>query len=146
MEKPRGKLAYVLQEAAVDSTEAKSYTWAVRWAGEGLNQGRRVDGLPNAQACLNRVLIDEAKRARRSRRLEKIRDDDPLRRVLSKLTRPIQRRRLKPYGVFVAMPVYALMLSVTVAGLRKIPNGARVLLLLTLKRLVDMMRRSNIIG
>ena len=86
----------------------------VRWVGESLDpypaQGTMNDGLPDAHACMSRVLKDYRKRSKRQRRRELKRSlptnvpDSIVRFVKSQ-----QRRSLKPYGVCVALPVYVFL-------------------------------------
>lgn len=102
---------------------ATSRTWAVRWAGEHLEQGRKRDGRPDAQSCVDRCMEDEARRAKRRRRLTRVRDEEhPVRRAVHEATGRLRRRRPKPYGVFVALPVYGLMAAAAAAALRAVPG------------------------
>jgi hypothetical protein len=88
-------------------------TLGVRWCGEidpphaGI-QGNKHDGTIDAQAGLQKVLLGSDTTLRRKRR----RTVNP--NVLRKFAQKLTRRRLKPYALFVAIPVYimlALMMS-----------------------------------
>jgi len=101
------------------------YTLAVRWAGEDLGpyppQGTVSDGLPDAHLCMQSAL-------RQIRKREKLEQQRRQREVIPKKTQQRQRyyspdsilkfaraipstkrKRLKPYGVCVAIPVYLLL-------------------------------------
>lgn len=98
--------------AAPRPDEPVHYSLGVRWSSESLDpfppQGTKADGLRDAWACMAAVVRKEARNAKRRRMLERRRDADFVRRTLSRLTRPLfrRRRKIKPYGIFVALPVY----------------------------------------
>ena len=80
----------------------------VRWVGEELDpypsQGTKRDGLPDARKCMNKALNEyhvNQKRARRRKLKTKSNIPSSIARYASS-----RRRSLKPYGVFVAIPVY----------------------------------------
>jgi hypothetical protein len=43
------------------------------------------------------------------------------------MTKPLKRRRLKPYGIAVAVPVYAVMAAIFFSALRNVPGKEIVL-------------------
>lgn len=102
--------------ASTDETEQPPpfhMTLGVRWCGEidpphaGM-QGSRNDGHGDAHAGLYNVLFGSEKSIRRKRR-RKVNPN-----LLRKFAQKLTRRRLKPYAIFVAIPVYimlALMMS-----------------------------------
>ena len=114
--------------------KASSYTWALRWAGSHLEQGRKSDGLPDAQACVDRMFKLEKKRDMRRKRVEETRNSDSLQRLLLTISKPLRKRRLKPYGIAVAVPVYMVMAAIILTALRNVP-GKEIVLKLVVKRL-----------
>ena len=118
----------------LDQEKAESYTWALRWAGSHLEQGKKSDGLPDAQSCVDRMFRLEKKRALRRKRAEETRDTDSLKRVISTMAKPLQKRRLKPYGIAVAVPVYIVLAAVILSALRNVP-GKEIALKYIVKRL-----------
>jgi len=83
----------------------------VRWVGEELHpypaQGRKSDGLPDAHQCMNRALKEHRKNQKRNRR-RKLKSKSSIPDSIARYASS-QRRSLKPYGVFVAVPVYLLL-------------------------------------
>ena len=80
----------------------------IRWVGEELDpypaQGSKSDGLQDAHQCMNKALKDHRQNQRRKRRRKlksKSNVPDSIARYASS-----RRRSVKPYGVFVAVPVY----------------------------------------
>lgn len=100
---------------------------AVRWCGEidpphaGV-QGKREDGCIDANAALQKVLYGNDKRRRKRKR--KV-NPSLLRRFAQQLT----RRHLKPYAIFVAIPVYVMLGMMLTSVLTQIPAGERWLAL-----------------
>ena len=94
------------------------YTFGVRWCGENLDpyppQGRFVDGLPNANLCMRSALRSVRKEEKRSRRL-RLRKEQAYPPHVLRFARslPTVRRRLKPYGICVAVPVYLTLFMAT---------------------------------
>lgn len=85
----------------------------VRWVGEEMHpypaQGTKRDGLRDAHQCMNKALREHKlnqKRKRRRANLQKTSSNVPasIARYASS-----RRRSIKPYGVFVAIPVYFLL-------------------------------------
>lgn len=85
------------------------YTLAMRWAGQNLQpyppQGRKEDGLLDAQQCMSQVLKVERKKEKRNRRKRQQNIDDS---NAARLSQHLRRRTrsLKPYAVCVAIPSY----------------------------------------
>lgn len=128
VKKRRRKDAYESRGVATGEERAASYTWAIRWCGEDLEgQGRKSDGLPDAQSCVDRMLQLEKKVEAKRKKADSVRDGDSVQRVLSKMTKPLKRRRLKPYGIAVAVPVYAVMAAIFFSALRNVPGKEIVL-------------------
>jgi hypothetical protein len=80
-------------------------TLAVRWCGEidpphSGTQGRKEDGGVDANTVLRKVLFGDV----HNRRKKRARSINPT--LLRKFVHKLTRRRLKPYAVFVAFPVY----------------------------------------
>ena len=100
---------------------------AVRWCGEidpphaGV-QGKREDGCIDADAALQKVLFGNDKRRRKRKR--KV-NPSLMRRFAQQLT----RRHLKPYAIFVALPVYMMLGLVLTSVLTQTPAGERWLTL-----------------
>ena len=107
----------MFQTANVTKTNAKSsasdkaplkLSLGIRWVGEELDpypcQGRKSDGLPDAHQCMNRVLKEHHKSVKRKRRRE-LRSTANIPESVRRFVN-LKRRRLKPYGVYVAIPVY----------------------------------------
>ena len=134
VKKRRRKDAYESRGGAPGKDKATSYTWAVRWCGQDLEgQGRKSDGLPDAQSCVDRMLRLENKMEAKRKKADN-RDGDSMQRVISQMTGPLKRRRLKPYGVAVAIPVYAVMAAIFFSALRNVP-GKEIVLKYVVKRL-----------
>jgi len=139
VKKRRRKDAYESRGAAIGKEKATSYTWAVRWCGQDLEgQGRKSDGLPDAQSCVDRMLRLESKVEVKRKKAGSVRGEDNVQRVLTKMTKPLKRRRLKPYGVAVAIPVYAVMAAIFFSALRNVP-GKEIVLKYVVKRLSGIM-------
>ena len=104
--------------------KAVHYTWAVRWAGAHLEQGKKGDGLPDGQSCADHLFRLERKRAARRKRSEDdfLRESDALDRLLARVSKPLRKRRLKPYGVCVAVPVYLVLTGIFLSALRNVPG------------------------
>lgn len=97
---------------------------AVRWCGEldpphaGM-QGNKNDGTLDAYAGLQKVLFgNDNLRRKRKRKV----NPSMLRRFAQKLT----RRRLKPYAIFVAVPVYIMLALVMSSFLPGAPGSERL--------------------
>jgi hypothetical protein len=115
-------------------------TLGVRWVGPDMGpypaQGRKADGLPDANSALQRCLKTVGKAEKRKRRVSVPRkrnmqgnDDDPetvVRFANNIISR--KRRRLKPYGICVAVPVYFFLASLAKALIKYIPGGATYIL------------------
>ena len=69
----------------------------------------------------------ENKVENKRKKADSVRDGDSVQRVLSKMTKPLKRRRLKPYGIAVAVPVYAVMAAIFFSALRNVPGKEIVL-------------------
>jgi len=135
VKKRRRKGAYESRGGAAGKDKATSYTWAVRWCGQNLEgQGRKSDGLPDAQSCVDRMLQLENSMEAKRKKVNSVRDGDSMQRVISKMTGPLKRRRLKPYGVAVAVPIYAVMAAIFFSALRNVP-GKEMVLKYVVKRL-----------
>ena len=100
---------------------------AVRWCGEidpphaGV-QGKREDGCIDADTALQKVLFDsDMRRTKRNRKV----NPSLLRRFAQQLT----RRHLKPYAIFVAIPVYMMLGLMLTSVLTQTPAGERWLAL-----------------
>lgn len=99
-------------------------TLGVRWVGEGLDpypsQGSKSDGLSDAHLCMTRALKQHRKneQTRKRRRKHKSKESIP-----SSVARyaSSRQRSLKPYGVFVAVPVYLLLWVMITNMCRSIP-------------------------
>lgn len=95
----------------------------VRWVGEELDpyppQGTKSDGLRDAHQCMNKALQEHKKNERQKRRRRKNKSNIPesIARYASS-----RRRRIKPYGVFVAIPVYFFLWVVLKNMCRYIPG------------------------
>jgi hypothetical protein len=80
----------------------------VRWAGEELDpypcQGSKRDGLADAHQCMIKVLKEHPGNVKRKRRRALKSAANIPESILRYAT--FRRRSLKPYGVFVAVPVY----------------------------------------
>ena len=95
------------------------YTFAVRWAGQQLHpfpaQGCKSHGLPTAQLSLQAALRqvrkrDKVTRRTRLRREKKSHSQTSVQSVVRFARKlPSVPRRLKPYGLCVAVPVYLMM-------------------------------------
>jgi hypothetical protein len=96
------------------------YTLGVRWVGDKMNpfppQGRKGDGLPDADTCMQRALKRLKSAAQRSEErrqgLEKkaytgYSSGDVLMRLSNQLHR--RRQKPKPYGICVAIPLYVFL-------------------------------------
>lgn len=87
----------------------------VRWVGEELDpypaQGTKLDGLRDAHQCMNKALREHRRNEKRKRRRAKLARSKS--NIPSSITRYASsgRRSIKPYGIFVALPVY-LFLSI----------------------------------
>lgn len=109
-----------------DTTKAQSsplkMSLGVRWVGEELDpypaQGTKRDGLPNARQCMNKALNEHRVNQKRAprRKLEPNMPDSIARYASSR------RRSIKPYGVFVAVPVYLFLWIVFKNVIRHIPG------------------------
>jgi hypothetical protein len=96
----------------------------VRWVGEELDpyppQGTKRDGLPDARKCMNKALNEyRANQNRAQRRKRKTKANIPVSIARYASSR---RRRLKPYGVFVAVPVYFFLWVMLQNMIRYIPG------------------------
>lgn len=94
------------------SNDPFHYTLACRWVGQNLDpfpaQGRKGDGFPDAQTALQRALKTIKKNRRRREALKRKKSSsiqtDMILRMADKLQE--QRKRLKPHGICVAVPIY----------------------------------------
>jgi hypothetical protein len=82
-------------------------TLAVRWAGEHISQGRKREGLPNAQACVESVLKQEARVDEKIKRLEEMSTSAWTRFRMNAIA-TWNKRRVKPYGMFILIPLMML--------------------------------------
>ena len=100
-------------ERSID--RVRHITLAVRWAGEHLSQGRKRDGLPHAEACVDSILKLEARADEKMKRLDSNVSSNEWTRLRSIAVAAWKKRRMKPYGVFVLLPlmiVYPTVLSI----------------------------------
>ena len=95
-----------------DGDEPFHYTLACRWVGEQMDpypaQGKMSDGLPDATLCMQaalRKLRQDEKRRRRRRALKAKRYPETALRIGRHYSKT-SPRKIKPYGVCVAIPVY----------------------------------------
>lgn len=99
----------------------------VRWAGQDLqpypSQGHRRLGLADAGLCMNKVLKDYPRETKRRRDL-KTKGNAPA--SILRYVKSRKRRRLKPYGVYVAVPVYLILGLVFKNVFVRVPGAARV--------------------
>lgn len=97
-------------------------TLAVRWCGKldpphAGTQGKKEDGCIDAYAGLQKVLFGN-NNLRRKRKRNTVNPS-----MLRRFTQTLTRRRLKPYAIFVALPVY-IMLGLLVTSLLPYAPGA----------------------
>lgn len=103
-------------------------TLATRWCGEldpphaGM-QGEKDLGFLDAHACLRKVLTDDAGTTRSRRKKRRTASASALQKFAQKIT----RRRLKPYGIFVAIPVYLIFGLFLSSLLPYVPGGTQTL-------------------
>lgn len=109
-------------DSGTGSREPFHYTFGMRWVGEEMapfpSQGRKNDGLPNANLALKRALStiykSEARSksrkqlvANKSKRKKEGRQSDLVLRLASQIQR--RKSRVQPHGICVALPVYFLL-------------------------------------
>lgn len=127
------------------------YTLGVRWVGQEMNpyppQGRKMDGLPDAELALKRSINAINKADERSkRRKELLSQKQPNRKrvqsadMIQKLALRLNQRKLRqnPHGICVAIPVYfflGLAFKTFVFPLLQYIPGARTVILPGLSRL-----------
>jgi hypothetical protein len=139
------------------TTEPFHYTLACRWVGQELDpfpsQGRKADGLPDAQSALQRALKTIYKADKRSnQRKEALQRKQQIETmsssssssiksdVILKMATKLQRERKRPqlHGVCVAIPVYfflVLMTKTLVYPLLHVVPGGKAWILPALYRL-----------
>ena len=110
--------------ASDETTDQRPFhmTLAVRWCGEldpphAGSQGKKVDGCIDAYAGLQKVLFGNDN-LRRKRKRNTVNPS-----VLRRFAQTLTRRRLKPYAIFVAVPVY-IMLGLLMTSLLPYAPGA----------------------
>jgi hypothetical protein len=145
-----------------NKSEPFHYTLGVRWAGDKMNpfppQGRKGDGLPDADTCMQRALKTLRSAAQRSEeRRQALEKKDytgySSRDVVLRLANQSYRRRQKPkpYGICVAIPLYVflgmLSKSLICPVLQHLPGG-KTWILPALSKVNDLvgMLASYIIG
>ena len=125
------------------NSEPFHYTLGVRWVGNDIDpsppQGRKADGLSDANACMRRALKaltkTELRDARRKKLVQKTKQQNTMssseNALVTRLAKK-SRRRLKPYGPCVAVPVYLMVWLITrTLGrriLHHIPGGSSVVI------------------
>lgn len=103
-----------------NKSEPFHYTLGVRWVGDKMNhfppQGRKADGLPDADTCMQRALKTLKSAAQRSEERRQVLEKKGYpgyssRDVVLRLANQLHRRRQKPkpYGIFVAIPLYGFL-------------------------------------
>lgn len=121
-----------------NKSEPFHYTLGVRWVGDKMDpfppQGRKADGLADADTCMQRALKTlkgTAQRSEERRQALEKKDDTGYssRDVVLRLANQLQRRRQKPkpYGICVAIPLYIflgmLSQSLIYPVLQHLPGG-----------------------
>ena len=108
----------------MEMQDAKHFTIAVRWATTYLMQGVKKDGMPNAQTCMNYIVKEESKKLKRKRRQTALRNTSPLQRLFSPISKKISKgkEKYRPYSLFVAIPIYAMLSSIFISLWRVLPG------------------------
>ena len=122
------------QKSDSRTTEPFHYTFGCRWVGQTLDsyppQGNKLDGHPDAavsfRRSLNVLYNSERERKRRKERSHTGSSTDMIVRMAQQVGRQ-KRRKTKPYGIFVAIPLYLTLVLLGKVFLAKliphIPGG-----------------------
>jgi hypothetical protein len=102
---------------------------AVRWAGAcepyQPSQGRKQDGCIDGAECIDKILRGNRKRVKRKRRRQLLTQAaNPSSLVM--FAKRLRRRPLKPYAIFVAIPVYLMLWLILKRLMPYVPGVERV--------------------
>lgn len=98
-------------------------TMAVRWVGEHLSQGRKNEGFPSAQACVESVLRQEVKMDEKLSRLQNNMSASRWSRFVKNAIATCKKRRVKPYGIFILIPILIMYPTIISMLLLMIPTA-----------------------
>ena len=85
-----------------------------------LLKGSKSDGLPDAHQCMTRALKQHRKNEQKRKRRRKLKSETNIPNSIARYASSRQRS-IKPYGIFVAVPVYFLLWVIVTNMCRYIP-------------------------
>ena len=98
-------------------------TLALRWVGECAehhpSQGVKTDGANDAEKCLEQILKGNRKSVKRSRRRQ-LKTMQAYHPTLVRFIK-MRRRNLKPYAICAAIPVYVMLMLISMTFMQKLP-------------------------